>query len=153
MVARGIAATGRRAVRHAGARGFRSNFPIITSDDLITAETLSPTPNASSSTASLVIDQARGKLALDIRWSNPLVVGFDPDRGPLGRDHPVGRGLDRGRLYRDCGRRRGTPTRCRLYTTSVLTAAITATASWAAAASQVVMTPRAINQSGAASAS
>ena len=35
---------------------FRSYFPIITSDALINAETLSPTLRASSSTASLVID-------------------------------------------------------------------------------------------------
>ena len=57
MVARGFPAKGRRSGRDAGSDRFRGYFPIITSDDLITAETLSPTLRASSSTASLVIDE------------------------------------------------------------------------------------------------
>src|SRR5271165_2919831 len=59
MVARGFLAKGRRPSSHAGggASPFYAYFPIITSDDLITAETLSPTLRASSSTASLVIDE------------------------------------------------------------------------------------------------
>ena len=58
VVARGFRAPDRRTSRDAG-RGtgpLGAYFPIITSDDLITAETLSPTFSASSSTASLVID-------------------------------------------------------------------------------------------------
>jgi len=74
------AAQGRRAFRAAGCRtgGSAGYFPIITSDDLITAETLSPTLSSSSSTASFVIEDVTvsPEASSSLTWAvvDPLVT-------------------------------------------------------------------------------